>query len=139
MADPTLYRAQVIAALRQVPGITVYDGHVPKELPEDANHFILPYVVLWAGAGNEIPERDLSARVDTGGLRWEPQTTSVGPTAGHAADVARAVYLQLVNLPLGTHCLLPNPDGFSQSVPQLDPTETPVRFMLPQYWRLDTT
>lgn len=137
--DPSLYRAQVLAALRRLPGITVYDGHVPEKVPEDANHFILPYVVVWAGAGDEIPERDLSARVDTGGLRWDLQTTAVGASAGITANVARDVWLALVNLPLGTHCLLPNPDGFSQSVPVLDPTETPVRFMLPQPWRLDTT
>lgn len=139
MADPTLYRQQVYAALQSLPGITAYDGYVPKKLPEDENHFILPYVVLWAGAGGEIPERDLSGRVDIAGLRWDIQTTAVGATPGVAADVGRAVYLRLSNMELGTHCLLPNPDGFSQSVPMLDPTETPVRFMLPQPWRLDTT
>lgn len=138
MADPTLYRQQVYAALQSLPGITAYDGYVPEDLPEDANHYILPYVVLWAGAGGEIPERDLSARVDTAGLRWEVQTTAVGADPGICADVARAVYLRLANLELGTHYLLPDPDRV-QTVPVLDPTETPVRFMLPQPWRLDTT
>lgn len=139
MADPTLYRSQVMAALRALPGITVYDGHVPSAVPVDPKGYPLPYVVLWGGVGNDLGERDLSGRVDVTGLRWEPQTTAVGATASICADVARAVWLALTNLPLGTYYLLPNPDDLGQRVPVLDPTETPVRFMLPQLWRLDTT
>lgn len=139
MADAIQYRAAVLTALRILPGVTVYDGYVPDKVPVDRAGYILPYVVLFAGVGDEIPERDLSGRVDMGGLRWDPQTTTVGANADICARVAQDVRRTLTNLPLGTHCLLPNPDGFKQSAPIRDTTITPARFMLPAPWRLDTT
>jgi hypothetical protein len=139
MADVITYRAETITALQAITGITVYDGHVPKEVPEDAAGYVLPYVVLWAGVGDEIPERDLCNEVDLGGLRWDFQTTTVAASAGLCAQVANAVRLKLTNLPMGKDRVLPNPDGFRQEVPALDPTVTPARFMLPAPWRLETT
>ncbi|MET4059949.1 hypothetical protein ABIB35_001494 [Arthrobacter sp. UYP6] len=139
MADALPLRAAVLAALRSIRGITVYDGYVPDKVPVDAAQYILPYVVFFGGVGDEIPERDLSARVDLGGLRWDIQTTSVGANPDICASVAQTVRRTLTNLPLGTHYLLPNPDGFKQETPIRDTTITPARFMLPAPWRLDTT
>lgn len=139
MVDALPLRAAVMAALRTIRGITVYDGSVPTKVPTDAAGYILPYVVFFGGVGDELPERDLSARVDLGGLRWDVQTTAVGASADICASVAQTVRRTLTNLPLGTHCLLPNPDGFKQETPISDTSITPARFMLPAPWRLDTT
>lgn len=139
MVDAIQYRSAVIAALRTIRGITVYDGNVPQKVPVDAAGYVLPYVVFHGGIGDEIPERDLSGRVDMGGLRWDPRTTTVAANADICARVAQDVRRALTNLPLGTHCLLPNPDGFKQETPFPDTTITPARFMLPAPWRLDTT
>lgn len=139
MADVLTYRAETLTALRTIAGITVYDGYVPDKVPTDAAGYILPYVVLWAGVGDEIPERDLCGLVDLDGLRWDFQTTTVAASAGLCAQVGNVVRLTLTNLPMGSHHILPNPDGFRQEVPLLDESITPARFMLPAPWRLDTT
>lgn len=143
MVDVDAFRTQVLNALRTIPGITVHDGYVPEELPEDDGGYILPYVVLFAGEGGEVggaaPERDLSNRVDMDGIVWDFQTTSVGADPSICAKVARDVSLVLANLPLGNSHVVPNPDGFTVSAPVRDSSETPARFMLPRPWRLATT
>lgn len=139
MADPIQYRAVVIAALRTLSGVTVYDGYVPAKVPTDAAGYILPYVVFHGGTGDEIPERDLSNLVDLGGLRWDFQTNAVAANADICARVANDVRRKLTNLPVGKAHLLPNPDGFRQETPLRDSSETPARFMLPAPWRLETT
>lgn len=143
MANPVVYREQVLDALRTLPGITVYDGYVPERAPEDEAGYILPYVVFFAGEGGEVgggtPERDLSNQVDLDGLEWDFQTTAVGASPGVCTQVARAVTLRVANLPLGTSHVVPNPDGFTVPAPVRDSSETPARFMLPRQWRLATT
>lgn len=139
-ADPlTVYQAQVVRALEIATGITVYDGEVPDEVEEDSNGYILPYVVLFSGDGNSLPEADLSGRLDLAGLRWDFQTTSVGATADIASRVARTVRRTLTNFPLGTYHVLP-PEGYTGlQAPVKDPGTNPVRYFLPRQWRLDTT
>lgn len=141
MADPNplIYRAQVEAALRGIPGLGVYDGHVPEKIPVDSGGYVRPYVVLFAGDGEGVPERDMSNRVDLGGLRWDFQTTSVGASAAVCAAVAYDVRRAISNLELGRSHVVPNPDGFNQQTPLRDSSETPARFMLPHQWRLETT
>lgn len=133
-----VYREEVLRMLRTIPGIEVHDGEVPDEIPEDENGFILPYVVLFSGDGEALPETDLSGRLDNTGLRWDFQTTSVGATPSVATSVAGAVRRSLTNLPLGTYHVLPA-EGFSGQAPLKDPDTNPPRFFLPRQWRLDTT
>lgn len=141
MADPNplTFRAQVGAALRGIPGLGFYDGYVPEKVPVDERGYVRPYVVLFAGDGSEVPERDLSDLVDLGGLRWDFQTTAVGASAAICAAVGYDVRRALTNLVLGRSHVVPNPDGFNQQTPIRDSSETPARFMLPHQWRLETT
>lgn len=143
MANPVVYSEQVLTALRDIPGITVYDGYVPTTVPQDTAGFIHPYVVFFAGEGGEVggnaPERDLSNQVDMDGLIWDFQTTAVGASASVCRAVARAVSLRLINFPMGNSHVVPNPDGFTVGAPVRDSSETPARFMLPRQWRLATT
>lgn len=133
------YRATVIAALEIATGVIVYDGDVPDDIPEDEAGFIEPYVVLFSGDGDSLPEADLSGRLDPSGLRWDFQTTSVGASPAACSGVAVVVRRTLTNLELGTYHVLPSPSGFTGNVPVKDTTVSPVRFVLPRMWRLDTT
>lgn len=133
------YRAAVVHALRVGTGVTVYDGEVPERVPEDAAGYIEPYVVLFASDGDALQETDLSGRLDTAGLRWDFQTTTVGASADVCSRVAGAVRRTLTNFPLGTYHVLPSPAGFTGATPVKDTTVAPARFMLPRVWRLDTT
>lgn len=133
------YRAAIMAALRLRTGVAVYDGEVPDDIPEDEAGFIEPYVVLFSGDGDALPETDLSGRVDTAGLRWDFQTTSVGASPAVCSAVARNVRLTLTNFPLGTYHVLPSPMALGVSAPLKDTDTTPARFFLPREWRLDTT
>lgn len=132
------YRAAVIRALEIGTGVKVYDGEVPDDVEEDYNGYILPYVVLFSGDGDALPETDLSGRLDTNGLRWDFQTTSVGPSAAAAGDLGGAVRRIVTNFPLGTYHVLPG-EGYTGQAPIKDTTINPVRFFLPRNWRLDTT
>jgi hypothetical protein len=121
-----------------VPQFAFYDGYVPERVPEAGGH-ILPYVVLYAGDGSPVVEEvtaDGLQPVDT--LVWDFQITAVGATSDVCRRVAQDVRRLLTNLRAGTGRIKPNPDGFNQQVPYLDPSVTPARFILPLQWRLNT-
>lgn len=133
------YRAAVIAALEVGTGVTVYDGWVPEDVAEDEAGFVEPYVVLYSGDGDAIPERGLSGHLDLDSLRWDFQTTAVGASPQVCGDVGGRVRRTLTNLALGTYHILPSPVSYTGTVPVKDVTVNPARFMLPRVWRLDTT
>lgn len=137
MVDPTELAAAVMAALTAVPGITAYDGAVPKAVQETGG-YIDPYVVLWAGTGDEPDELPADGRQDGDSLTWDFQTTAVGATPGICRDVDTAVAAVLRNLQVRTGRVRRNPDGFNQQYPILDTQTSPARFMLPRQWRLIT-
>lgn len=137
MADIEQCVADVVAALGSVPGITEYDGSVPVKVPE-TDGYIDPYVVLWAGTGDEPNEQPADGRQAGDSIIWDFQTTAVGATPGICRSVDKAVSAALVNLPVGTGRVRRNPDGFNQQAPILDTQTTPARFMLPRQWRLIT-
>lgn len=130
------------ARLDAVPGIwpgNVYDSQVPTTLPKDASGFIRPYVVIFAGTANDIPEeRDLTNLADLGISDFRFQTNCAGPTGTHARDLADVVRAALTNLPLGAGFIKPDPDGFRTNVLP-DNQVTPARFYMPLMWRLTTT
>lgn len=137
MVDVEALTGAVLAALRTIPGITVYDGFVPKAVPETGG-YPDPYIVFWAGIGDN-PEEPLANGVqDTGSLIWDFQTTSAGADPSICRNVAQAAAAKLTNLKVGTGRVKPNPDGFKQQSPILDTQTTPARFMLPRPWRLNT-
>lgn len=140
--DPYILYAKIrqhINGLAQLSG-RIWDGYVPEKIPTDASGFILPYVVLFAGAGTDLPaERDLSALVDTEALDWRIQTTVAAADALICVQVAHYVRLALTNLPVGTAWLMPDDTAITQPVPLLDPSVSPSRFFLPLPWRLITT
>jgi len=135
--DPDTLTGPVLAALRAIPGITVYDGAVPKSVPETGG-YIDPYVVLWAGVDDEPDELPANGRQDGDSAIWDFQTTTVGADAAICRNVTAAVSAALTNLPVRTGRVRTNPDGFNQQYPILDTQTSPARFMLPRQWRLIT-
>jgi hypothetical protein len=78
--DPVAFSAAVLALLDGVSGLSVYDGEVPKTPPlSTADGRVLPYVVLYAGAGTPIRDSlsAASSRFD-----WGWQITAVGGDRG---------------------------------------------------------
>lgn len=132
-------RAAIIRALEVATGHKVYEGEAPDEVDEDAAGYIRPYIILFSGDGDTLPETDLSGRLDLGGLRWDFQTTTVAATPGICSQVGGKVRRTLTNFPLGTYHVLPSPSGFENRIPIRDTTINPVRYFLPRMWRLDTT
>ena len=110
MVDPDSLTGPVLAALRAIPGITVYDGAVPKSVPETGG-YIDPYVVLWAGVDDEPDELPADGRQDGDSAIWDFQTTTVGADAGICRNVTAAVSGALLNLPVRTGRVRRNPDG----------------------------
>lgn len=137
MVDVSLLVADVDAALRTLPNVGTFDGYVPAKVPE-AGGYVLPYVVIWAGIGDEPQEQTSDGLHSTDTLVWDFQTTAVAATADVCRCVAADAKTALNNLRSGTGRVRPNPDGFQQQAPILDTSVTPARFMLPQQWRLIT-
>lgn len=137
MVDPADLVTPVAAVLEAIDGITFHDGYVPESLPETGG-YVDPYVVLWAGAGDEPNELSACGVQDGDSLIWDFQTTAVGATPDICRAVARDVKAALTNLPVGTSRVRRNPDGYNQQAPILDTQTTPARFMLPLQWRLIT-
>lgn len=137
MNDPSAHVNAILAALRTIPGITVYDGFVPASVPTDGA-YIKPYIVLWAGTGDDPGELTACGTWDGDTLILDFQTTAVGASAEVCRAVSTAATAKLANLPVGTGKVRRNPDGFNQATPILDTQTSPARLMLPQQWRLIT-
>jgi hypothetical protein len=127
----------VAAVLTAIDGIAFHDGYVPKALPETGT-YIDPYVILWAGTGDEPDELPACGVQDGDSIIWDFQTTAVGATAAICRAVDKEVAAALTNLPVRTGRVRRNPDGFNQATPILDTQTSPARFMLPRQWRLIT-
>lgn len=145
MATPDPYILYVsvrtqINAIAKLGG-NIFDGVVPTTLPKDANGFIKPYVVVFAGTGTDIEsERDLTGKVDMDILDWPFQTTVVAADAISCMRLAHDVRLALSNLTVLAGRV--KPDAYSTTgndKPQLDNQVTPARFFMPLMWRLTTT
>ena len=137
MVEPNSLTGPVLAALRALPGITVYDGYVPAKVPE-TNGYIDPYVVLWAGNPDEPDELPADGLQDGDSIVWDFQTTAVGADPDICRNVDAAVNTALKNLRVRTGKARRNPDGFNQQYPILDTQTSPARLMLPRPWRLIT-
>lgn len=137
MVDPSALTGPVLTALRAVQGITVYDGAVPKAVPE-TDGYIDPYVVLWAGVGDEPNELTADGIQDGDSIVWDFQTTIVGADPSICRSVDTAVSIALRNLRVRTGRVRRNPDGFNQDIPRLDTETSPARYWLPRQWRLIT-
>jgi hypothetical protein len=137
VVDPAALVGPVTSALAEVPDVDHYDGYVPKSVPETGG-FIDPYVVVWAGSGDEPDELPSDGVQDGDSVIWDFQTTSVGATPEICRAVDNAVTAKLTNLRIRTGRVRRNPDGFNQQAPILDTQTSPARFMLPRQWRLIT-
>lgn len=140
VSDPLTIHASILQILASIEALDgrVYDGYVPDAIPKDDAGFPLPYVVLFAGAGNYPDEPLVDGSIGADGLIFDFQTTAVGPLTGHAVAVASMVRATLINTRVGRGRIKPSPDGFNQQAPIRDTNITPARFFLPQQWRLQT-
>jgi hypothetical protein len=138
VADVTTFPDILRGAVMLAPDISdFYDGYVPEKVAE-TDGYIDPYVVLWAGLGENPFEPTACGIHSTDTVVWDFQTTVVGADANICRRAAREVRNRLVNLVVGTGRVIPNPDGFHQQTPILDTQTTPARFMLPLQWRITT-
>lgn len=137
MADPVALIASIRAVLEALPNVSIFDGQVPTKVPE-AGGFILPYIVIWTGVGDNPGETTSDGLHDTDTLIFDFQTTAVAASADICRRVAADMKARLTNLRAGTGRIRPSPDGFQQQTPIPDNSVTPARFMLPIQWRLIT-
>jgi hypothetical protein len=137
VVEPSALVSTTLAALRTIPGITVYDGSVPTSVPQ-AGAYINPYIVLWAGNGDEPDELTADGIQDGDSIVFDFQTTVVGANPDICRAVTKAAKAKLTNLQAGTGRIRRNPEGFNQQSPILDTQTSPARFMLPLQWRLIT-
>ena len=138
MADVSTFPDILRGAVLAVEGIDqFFDGYVPETVDE-TDGYIDPYVVLWAGVGENPFEPTACGTLPNDSAVWDFQTTVVTASADTCRQAAQAVKKQLQGLVIGTGKVKPNPDGFNQQAPLLDTQTTPSRFMLALQWRVTT-
>lgn len=141
--DPYLLYVKVRTQINAITklGGNIFDGLVPTTLPKDANGYVKPYVVVFAGTGADLEaERSYTREVDMDVLDWPFQTTVAAADSISCMRLAHDVRLALTNLPVQSGFV--KPDGYSLTgadKPQLDNQVTPARFYMPLQWRLTTT
>lgn len=128
---PEELHAALVARLRTIRTVTVYDTDVPTAPPADAQGRVYPYVVAWPAAGDPyLAERTVTVE---SGRQW---IETVTVAAGNPAWVLPAVgllrkALQMFELAPGVHA---DEEPTGQSVDK-DPDVTPTRWYLPTQWR----
>lgn len=137
MVDPHSLMKQIVTVLKTLPDITVYDGIVPVTLPQDGQ-YIRPYIVVWAGIGDEPEEVTAQGTKSYDSIILDFQTTAIGASSDTCRQVAQVMKGALANIRMGTGRIRTNPDGFNQQNPIPDTSESPAVFMLPIQWRLLT-
>lgn len=72
MPSPADLHTALLARLRTVPHLTVFDGYVPDAPPADATGRVYPYAVIWPGPGGDPTDADL---ITGGALTWFTRVT----------------------------------------------------------------
>jgi hypothetical protein len=138
VADETTFPDIIRGAVLASPNLDqFFDGYVPEKVAETEG-YIDPYVVLWAGLGDNPFEPTACGTHNQDTVIWDFQTTVVAADPDTCRRAAKEVKARLMNLAVGTGRVKPNPDGFNQQAPILDTQTTPSRFMLPVQWRITT-
>lgn len=136
---PDQVATPLLAALRTITGVTVYDGMVPDKVPTDAAGYVRPYITLYLGAptGDELATT-VCGTYDTDSQSHAFQTTLVGASAQHVRAVAGVVVPTLTNLRVGPGRVRPVWEQHNSSVPLPDTAVSPARYFLPLQWALTT-
>lgn len=119
-------------------GQRIYVGHVPDTLPT-VNDYVLPYAVVWPGAGT--PERDDPAArvVDSTGQRYPFTTTLAGADALTVLQGIGEVKRALTGARVGDGQIVPDPYQQEAQTVQVDTDVSPARSFLPLVWHLHIT
>lgn len=136
MSSPLAVHQAVIARLREIPNVTVFDGDVPTKPPADSNGHVLPYLVVW-GTGT-----DRAGAVLTGAAPDVLVPTVTVTAAG--GTVARCLQAgELAHQKLSGWRPLPTSGPFAPiaGTPdvQTDRDVTPARMFQPHLYRCTTT
>lgn len=136
---PDQVATPILTALRTIPGITVFDGHVPEKVPTDGAGFVRPYLALYLGGPVGDPDATtVCGAYDTDSTSHTFQTTVVGASAQHVRAVAAETVGALVNLRIGPGRVRPVWEQQAAAVPLLDPATSPARYFLPLQWAITT-
>lgn len=89
--------AAVLAALRGISSIQVYDGDVPPSPPAAASGRVYPYAIVWPGAGTPDPEPNVAAE-QRGELAWEERVTVASGSVDWTVKTISLVRARLHNV-----------------------------------------
>ena len=134
MADPDSLRQSILATLRSIPHVVVFDGEVPTEPPADTAGRVLPYVVLWASAG--VPSNDAASLTGQppSTLSWEIAITCAGGTPARAVQAAVLVRSSIERASISGSS--PISEISSPRPVSIDTNTNPHRFFTPMLFRL---
>lgn len=135
MANPAELHAGVVAHLRTLGNLSVYDGEVPDAPPADpGTGHVYPYVVVWPSAGWTPAEARTVDGDGHGALEWPVQVTVAAGEPGWCLEAVHAVRAALDGLEpaVGAGPLREEPGG---PTVRPDRDATPVRFFVPLLFR----
>ncbi|QAY69989.1 hypothetical protein [Xylanimonas protaetiae] len=129
MTSPEALHAALVARLRTIASLQVFEFQVPDKPAADGQGRVYPYAIVWPGAGTPGAESSITGAA---GERW---AATVNVAAGDPAWVLPATRLvratlSMVELAPGV-TLTEVPLG---AVITKDPDTTPLRWFLPTQW-----
>lgn len=129
MIDPGVLHMAVVAGLQTIGStrVAVFDANVPTSPPALPDGRVLPYAVVWPGAGGTPFEEPIAG---AGGLDWACQVTVAAGDVGWCLGAIGLVRAALSGLVLATGVTLVDETPRSLIV-RRDPDVTPSRWFLP--------
>lgn len=140
MADAAILHRAVVTRLELTPWWTVYEGNVPETPPSDDYGYVLPYVVVWPGAGlRPVGARELHGLTTGNELDWAVQITVVGGDVDRCLSAAGGVRAALYGWAPAPGTSRLDEQQPSATEIRVDSDVTPPRLYLPLRFACTTT
>ncbi|MFZ1361347.1 MAG: hypothetical protein WAS05_00220 [Candidatus Nanopelagicales bacterium] len=131
MADVVDYTDLVLEKLRTLRTLTIYDGDVDDNPPDDRQGRVYPYAVMWPSPGTPALETITAQAGEPITLDWDFQITCVGGTRRWCQQSVVLVRSVLTNLNLGDGAGILR-EQVNKDLPILkDKDVTPIRYFYP--------
>lgn len=102
MPDVATMHSLVLARLRTLSTVTVYDGLVPEHPPaESQTGRVFPYVVLWPDAGYRPVESRVLEAGPSSDVTWRARVTIASGSPGWTLQATGLVRARLEGIDLG--------------------------------------
>ncbi len=138
MTSPADLHDSLVALLKTIGTVNVFDADVPDKPPADTSGKVFPYVVVWPSAGwYPADEADPLCAQPDGSLVWPVQLTVAAGNPAWVLPAAAAVRAKVAGVHLTSTAGPLREDAGAVNV-QKDTDTSPTRWFVPLLYRAQT-